>query len=133
MKGNRRPKSDIYEIIGRKLKELRNANGFSQSQMASKLGISYQQVQKYEKGTNCPNVVRLFQIADVLKVDPIELIMPEGYKEKKKARKALQLDKDEDSILRLYRKLDRKPQKRAAIDLLQTIIYGFIDKKKYSG
>ena len=122
---------NIHKIIGKKIRELRNSNGFSQTQMASKLGISYQQVQKYEKGVNCPNVTRIFQIADVFKVAPIELILPEGYKEKKK--KASQLEKDEISVLQLYRKLPRKSQKKAVFEMLQAILYAQGDRKKYSG
>ncbi len=124
---------NIHKIIGKKIRELRNSNGFSQTQMASKLGISYQQVQKYEKGVNCPNVTRIFQIADVFKVAPIELILPEGYKEKEKKKKASQLEKDEISVLQLYRKLPRKSQKKAVFEMLQAILYAQGDRKKYSG
>ncbi len=124
---------NIHKIIGKKIRELRNSNGFSQTQMASKLGISYQQVQKYEKGVNCPNVTRIFQIADVFKVAPIELILPEGYKEKEKKKKASQLEKDEISVLQLYRKLPRKSQKKAIMEMLQAILFAQGDRKKYSG
>ena len=122
---------DFNKIIGKKIRELRNANGLSQSQLASMLGLSYQQVQKYEKGANCPNVTRLFQIADVFEVNPIELILPEGYKEKKK--KATQLKNDEISVLQLYRKLSRKSQKKAVMEMLQAILFAQGDRKKYSG
>ena len=127
----RMPKGNIHMIIGKKLRELRNQSGLSQTQMASKLGISYQQVQKYEKGVNCPNVTRLFQIADVFEVNPIKLIFPEGYKEKKKEAK--QLEKDELSVLQLYRKLPRKSQKKAVMEMLQAILFAQGDRKKYSG
>ena len=125
------PQKDINKIIGKKIRELRNANGFSQSKLASMLGISYQQVHKYEKGVNCPNVTRLFQIADVFEVNPIKLILPEGYKEKKK--KATQLERDEISVLQLYRKLSRKSQKKAVMEMLQAILFAQGDRKKYSG
>lgn len=122
---------NIHKIIGKKLRELRNQSGLSQTQMASKLGISYQQIQKYEKGVNCPNVTRLFQIADVFKVEPIKLFLPEGYKEEKK--RTSQLEKDEISVLQLYRKLSRKSQKKAVREMLQAILFAHGDRKKYSG
>ena len=125
------PQGNIHKIIGKKIRELRNSYGFSQPQLASKLGISYQQVQKYENGINCPNVMRLFQIADVFKVDPIKLILPEGYKEKKKEAK--QLEKDEISVLQLYRKLSSKSKKKTVMNMLQAILYAYGDRKKYSG
>ncbi len=121
---------NIHKIIGKKIRELRNSCGLSQTQMASKLGISYQQVQKYEKGLNCPTVTRLIQIADVFKIDPIKLILSEGYKENKK--KATQLEKDEISVLQLYRKLPRKALKKAVFEMLQAILFAQGDRKKYS-
>lgn len=39
-------------IIGRNLVRLRKRYGFSQREVASELGTSFQQVQKYEKGQN---------------------------------------------------------------------------------
>jgi transcriptional regulator with XRE-family HTH domain len=42
--------------------------GLSQSQLANALGLSFQQVQKYEKGMNRIGASRLQQISEVLKV-----------------------------------------------------------------
>ena len=44
--------------------------GMSQKRLAEALGISAQQVQKYEKGRNRLSASRLQQIADVLEVAP---------------------------------------------------------------
>ena len=41
----------------------------SQSQLAGSVGITFQQVQKYEKGTNRISASRLFQFANILGVD----------------------------------------------------------------
>ena len=41
----------------------------SQQDLAKVLGLSFQQIQKYEKGTNRMSAATLFQIAEVLKVD----------------------------------------------------------------
>jgi transcriptional regulator with XRE-family HTH domain len=46
----------------------------SQSDLAEKLGVSFQQVQKYEKGTNRITVSRLEQIALALETTPHELM-----------------------------------------------------------
>jgi transcriptional regulator with XRE-family HTH domain len=42
--------------------------GMSQTKLADAIGITFQQVQKYEKGTNRMGSSRLQQVADVLKV-----------------------------------------------------------------
>ena len=44
--------------------------GLSQEKLAGGLGLTFQQVQKYEKGTNRIGASRLQQIANILKVPP---------------------------------------------------------------
>ena len=44
--------------------------GLSQEKLAGGLGLTFQQVQKYEKGTNRIGASRLQQIANILKVQP---------------------------------------------------------------
>lgn len=47
----------------------REETGKSQSELAGHLGVSFQQVQKYERGVNRVGASRLQQIAEVLGVD----------------------------------------------------------------
>src|ERR1051325_5050891 len=54
--------------IGRKIRALRLERGLSQSALAERIGLTFQQVQKYEKGTNRVSAGRLQQIADLLNV-----------------------------------------------------------------
>lgn len=58
----------IDEKIGRKIKEFRKWYGVSQIELAERIGLSFQQIQKYEKGLTRISVMRLHQIADALKV-----------------------------------------------------------------
>jgi transcriptional regulator with XRE-family HTH domain len=52
--------------IGRKIRALRLERGLSQSALAEGIGLTFQQVQKYEKGTNRVSAGRLQQIANLL-------------------------------------------------------------------
>lgn len=56
--------------VGSRVRSRRTLLGLSQSDLADALGISFQQIQKYEKGTNRISSSRLHQIAAVLKVTP---------------------------------------------------------------
>ncbi len=58
--------------IGQRIRLLRLERGLSQTELGNMLGVSFQQVQKYEKGSNRVSAGRLRQIADQLKV-PITL------------------------------------------------------------
>ncbi len=57
---------DIY--VGSKVKSRRLILGLSQEDLAKSIGLTFQQVQKYERGTNRISVSRLVDICKVLKV-----------------------------------------------------------------
>ena len=55
-------------LVGKNIRFFRKAKGFSQSQMGSELGVTFQQVQKYENGHNRVGSSRLARISKVLDV-----------------------------------------------------------------
>lgn len=61
-------KSEIDEYIGVRIREGRLALNLSQEQLARTLGVSFQQIQNYEKGANGVSAVRLFDICKTLNV-----------------------------------------------------------------
>lgn len=56
----------IDKMIGIKIHELRISMGLSRQQLALKIGVTHQQLQKYEKGTNRISAGRLAAIAGAL-------------------------------------------------------------------
>jgi transcriptional regulator with XRE-family HTH domain len=58
--------TDVH--IGRRLREARLARGFSQETLGKKLGVTFQQVQKYESGANRIGGSRLWDISVILEV-----------------------------------------------------------------
>lgn len=52
--------------VGANLRKIRNARNVSQEKLAEALGITFQQVQKYEKGSNRVSASRLVQITKAL-------------------------------------------------------------------
>jgi transcriptional regulator with XRE-family HTH domain len=63
----RRPTSADIQV-GETIRAHRLLAGMSQGDLASKIGVSFQQVQKYEKGTNRVGAGRLPQIAEIFGV-----------------------------------------------------------------
>jgi transcriptional regulator with XRE-family HTH domain len=57
---------DIH--VGQTLKQLRKMRGLSQSDVAGKLDVSFQQIQKYEVGANRIAASRLFDLSKILGV-----------------------------------------------------------------
>jgi len=56
----------IDKVIGRNIRIHRLAKKMSQTELGDQLGVSFQQVQKYENGTNRVGSGRLYQIAAIL-------------------------------------------------------------------
>lgn len=64
-------KNPIDAYVGAQIKQRRTTVGMSQTVLANKLGITFQQVQKYEKGANRVGSSRLYEISEILNV-PIQ-------------------------------------------------------------
>jgi transcriptional regulator with XRE-family HTH domain len=56
-------KKDVDSHVGKRLRQRRTMMGLSQEAVAKAVGITFQQVQKYEKGTNAMNANRLYEFA----------------------------------------------------------------------
>lgn len=59
--------------IGQNIRRMRLVRGLSQEALAVQIGITFQQVQKYEKGANRVGGSRMVQIAKALGVSVVEL------------------------------------------------------------
>jgi transcriptional regulator with XRE-family HTH domain len=72
---------DVY--IGEKIRGYRNQQGLSQEALGAMIGVTFQQIQKYEKGVNRLSGSRLQQVADIFKV-PIAELFPRTMRSGKK-------------------------------------------------
>jgi len=63
---SRKGPNPVDKLVGRNIRIHRLEKGLSQTALAERIGLTFQQVQKYEKGTNRVGSGRLFQIAGVL-------------------------------------------------------------------
>lgn len=65
-------KEEVYEVdkmVGKRLKERRLFMGLSQMELSSQIGVSFQQLQKYEKGKNRISAGKLFYVAKILNTE----------------------------------------------------------------
>ena len=69
--------SNFNRHLGSKLRIRRLALGLTQTKVAQAINVTFQQIQKYEKGTNGISSLRIMQLASFLKV-PV-LYFYEGY------------------------------------------------------
>ena len=129
----------INKKIGEKIRLLRKSWGLSQLELAEKIGISFQQIQKYEKGATRISVMRLYQISEALGAD-ITQFFDEGEKGLKLSDASLKytsrgddlnilqpLNKEEITLLKLFRKVDNSKLRESIFKQLR----GIIDLEKH--
>lgn len=108
--------------IGKMIREMRKAAGMSQMQLADKIGVSYQQVQKYEKGASKLNVPRLLQIAEIFSV-PVMTFLEEPKTKVAEMHIPYQSLTDEEArLLMLFRRLKRRKLKDTFTEMLKDIV-----------
>ena len=61
----------VDKLVGQNIRIFRTAKGISQTELGNSVGVTFQQIQKYEKGTNRIGASRLHEFARALDV-PIE-------------------------------------------------------------
>ncbi|MGU3536905.1 helix-turn-helix domain-containing protein [Methylobacterium sp. A54F] len=69
--------TDVDRLVGLRITALRKARGMSQTALGTAVGVTFQQVQKYEKGQNRVGAGRLREIARLLEV-PVSAFFEEG-------------------------------------------------------
>lgn len=120
-------KSD--KAMGELIRQLRKSAGMSQMKLAEKIGVSYQQVQKYEKGVNRLSVSRLEQISDALGVSANLFLGDESLKAAESKGSYTGLSNDEGKLLMLYRRLQGKKIKTGFLEMLDDVVK-LSDKKR---
>lgn len=107
--------------IGRKIRERRMELGLSQEELGEKLDVSYQQVQKYEKGTSQLTVEKLQKVARILdvRIDYFFKEMPSLVSETPVPYGGL--SSEEKSLLKQYRAVTDPSARVALLRLIQSM------------
>lgn len=102
--------------IGERIKKRRRELGITQEKLAETLNVTYQQVQRYENGTNSLNLENVQIIADALSVPVSYFFEPE--RPLKVAEETLpNLPSEENKLLRHFRKIKDSSSKGVVIQV----------------
>jgi transcriptional regulator with XRE-family HTH domain len=104
--------------IGVSIRQIRKTVGMSQMKLAEKIGVSYQQVQKYENGSSQITISRLEQIANALGVPVYDFIKTVDSGSVNMSG----LSDREIKLVRFLRKLENEELQNRFIDLLSEIV-----------
>jgi transcriptional regulator with XRE-family HTH domain len=114
--------------VGQRIRIYRKARGLSQTTLADQLGVTYQQVQKYENGTSRIGAGRLMRIAHVLGVSLVTLLGVNDTttiksSERGKVYSALKLLTVSSALrlLRSYERINDAKIRRSIVNLVESI------------
>ena len=112
--------------IGRKIRALRLQRGLSQSNLGDGIGLTFQQVQKYEKGMNRVSAGRLQRIADMLNIPVTFFYGGMGSRAKKKRGTsdlglAFMQTRGAVRLMRAYSEISSRSTKYALVVLAESL------------
>ena len=113
--------------LGSRIRLRRRELGLSQEQLARQIGITFQQVQKYEHGTNRVSFSRLVEIAQALRCGVMDIV---GYLDKSKAsplfsRHVARLNEaGAAELLEAYSAIQSPKHRRAILNLAKQLAEG---------
>ncbi len=119
----RKGPDSIDRIVGRNIRIYRLQKGLTQTELADELGLTFQQVQKYEKGTNRVGSGRLLKIATFLGV-PVTALF-KGSDEMADTDKQLIFDElarpHANRLLQAFARIDHDGLLRSLVQLVEEI------------
>jgi transcriptional regulator with XRE-family HTH domain len=122
--------------VGRRIRARRLECGFSQSDLARRVGISFQQIQKYEKGVNRVSAGRLQRIAGALQV-PMKFFygaeLPGLSRFKTSRLFYLLADRDALHLVTAFNVLSDRTLRRSFVRLMQTLTHPKTRKRATGG
>jgi transcriptional regulator with XRE-family HTH domain len=124
MRGKQRG-GPVDAVVGRTIRVLRLQRRVSQSALGKTIGVSFQQIQKYENGTNRVGASRLVQIAQALQV-PLDALFQrvDGARPKKDTMEdplALLADGQTMRVARAFSGISDSRVRIAIVMLVETI------------
>jgi len=111
-------KIHIFKSIGMKIREKRRRMGLSQERFGELVGVSYQQIQKYEKGINQVGIDRLQRIAAVLR-EPIDYFLKDAQSTREDVPLYGGLTSPEKRLLKYFREIEDQKIKSEVLALVR--------------
>ena len=127
--GKKQRAGQVDSIVGKTIRMLRLAKGMSQTELGENIGVTFQQVQKYENGTNRVSAGRSVQIALALGVPHQSLFEGVRGGDRKASQAdvipiALLADAHTLRLAQAFSKVSNNRLRLAIVRLVETIIPG---------
>lgn len=122
--------------IANNLRQFRLIAGISQDELGALVGVTFQQIQKYEKAKNRISASRLFEFSQILSrsvADFFEGAEPESGLISNKAKKyQILFDSEVESLIKAFSRIDNSQSRKSLISLVNSIAKSGVKKVKHS-
>ena len=115
----RRQRDDVDEAIACAVRRSRSLLGMSQESLGEKIGVTFQQVQKYERSRNRIAASTLYRIARALDVPVASFFSGLEGAGAGDAAEQVRLTQDEFRLVRAHRKIRSEVGRRQALELVR--------------
>lgn len=123
---------DVY--VGKRLRFARTLRGMSQEALGASIGVTFQQIQKYERGINCIRSGKLYELSKTLGLsvgfffEEIDEENNENYRIPGASDSGshtfdsnLNVSKDAIELIRVFNKIDDPHLRRKTLDLVKAM------------
>jgi transcriptional regulator with XRE-family HTH domain len=107
-------------LVGSRIRKFRKGRGMSQAQLGDMLGVTFQQVQKYENGKNRVGASRLQMISTALDV-PVGHLFTDGAGTSRTSAKSLAFDPQALRLAEAFARLNDKALRKSILDTVEAM------------
>lgn len=111
--------STLDREIGGRIKARREELRLSQTRLGDALGVTFQQVQKYERGTNRVSASSLILIAEALQCEPMDLLGTGDTRGRVDWSRFE--DRESHEALDAFARIENPRQRKAVLELMRTL------------
>lgn len=108
--------ADVY--AGATLRRLRIASGFSQDALGKKVNLTFQQIQKYERGENGMRASRIHEFCQILKASPLEFFSDDLNFSPDEA----DLPQQSLKLIRLFKQIPELSDRQVVVNVAESIV-----------
>ena len=115
----------VYVIVGKRIRLRRSALSISQTELAERLGLTFQQIQKYERGSNRVSCSRLVELSKALDVPIVYFFEDTGSDEGRLFDQLnLRIIPEVRRLVSAFQKIENTQERRLAIALMESMVTG---------